>query len=199
MVAQDCPIRRIVCDGCENLTSLGCCLKAQQTSIQFGAKDSELIECTYHIPEGMEAVIDGDKVIIRKKETEDEKIRKELLELFNDMEWDDSILHDYNLDKNKTIAWLEKQGEQIEINPTEFDIRLQSLIGQFDSLPKEELIGSLNFWLNVVRNDGTYKEEKQDEQKDCKTCGFRTLACEQKPTDKIEPKFKVGEWITIKE
>ena len=46
------------------------------------------------------------------KESEDEKIRKSLIELFKDMEWDDSILHDYNMDKDKTIAWLEKQGEQ---------------------------------------------------------------------------------------
>lgn len=38
-----------------------------EIEIPFGAKDSELIEATYHIPEGMEAVIEGDKVIIRKK------------------------------------------------------------------------------------------------------------------------------------
>ena len=76
---------------------------------------------------------------------------------------------------------LEKQGEPIEVNPTEFDTRLQALIGKFDSLPKEELIGSLSFWMNVVQNDGTYKEAKQSEQK---------------PADKVEPKFKVGDWIT---
>lgn len=46
------------------------------------------------------------------KENEDEQIKRKLIELFSDMEWDDSILHDYELDKNKTIAWLEKQGEQ---------------------------------------------------------------------------------------
>ena len=64
------------------------------------------------------------------------------------------------------LAWLEKQGEPVEINPTEFDTRLQVLIGKFDSLSKEELMGSLSFWLNVVQNDGTYKdEEKQGDQK----------------------------------
>ena len=36
--------------------------------IPFGAKDSELIEATYYIPEGMEAVIEDNKVVIRKKE-----------------------------------------------------------------------------------------------------------------------------------
>ena len=81
---------------------------------------------------------------------------------------------------DREIAWLKKQGELIEINPTEFDIRLQNLIGQFNSLPKEELIGSLTFWLNVVQNNGTYKEEKQDKQK---------------PVYKVKPKFKVGDWV----
>lgn len=59
----------------------------------------------------------------------------------------------------------EKQGEQVEINPSEFDLRLNRLLKQFESLPKEELANSLSFYLNVVQNDGTYVEEKQGEQK----------------------------------
>lgn len=65
---------------------------------------------------------------------------------------------------NELCIKLEKQDKPVEINPTEFDTRLQALIGKFNSLPKEELIGSLSFWLNVVKNDGTYKpDEKQGE------------------------------------
>ena len=56
---------------------------------------------------------------------------------------------------------VEKQSESMEINPTEFDTRLQSLIEKFDSLPNEILVGSLNFWTNVVQNDGTYKDEQE--------------------------------------
>lgn len=63
---------------------------------------------------------------------------------------------------------LEKQSEPIEINPTEFDTRLQALIGKFDSLPKEELIGSLSFWMNVVQNDGTYKADKKQSESELK-------------------------------
>lgn len=59
----------------------------------------------------------------------------------------------------------EKQGEQVEINPSEFDLRLNRLLKQFESLSKEELANSLSFYLNVVQNDGTYVEEKQGEQK----------------------------------
>jgi phage gp36-like protein len=56
------------------------------------------------------------------KESEDERIRMSLIELFKDMEWDDSILHDYNMDKDKTIAWLEKQGESDETKAKMFII-----------------------------------------------------------------------------
>ena len=51
----------------------------------FGAKDSELIGATYTIPEGFQAVIEGDKVIIKKDESakfvaglDVEEIKKEL-------------------------------------------------------------------------------------------------------------------------
>lgn len=63
------------------------------------------------------------------------------------------------------VDWLEKQGESTDINPSEFDLRLNKLLKQFETLPKEELVSSLSFYLNVVQNDGTYKaEEKQGEQ-----------------------------------
>ena len=34
--------------------------------IPFGAKDSELIEASYHIPDGFHAEIKGNEVIIKK-------------------------------------------------------------------------------------------------------------------------------------
>lgn len=102
------------------------------------------------------------KVFPELKESEDEKIRKRLLEYFKSFTSEVSF---NGVSANDVLAWIEKQGEPMEINPTEFDTRLQTLIGKFDSLPKEELVGSLSFWLNVVQNDGTYKaEEKQGEQ-----------------------------------
>lgn len=60
---------------------------------------------------------------------------------------------------------IKKQGEPTDINPSKFDLRLNKLLKQFETLPKEELANSLSFYLNVVQNDGTYKpDEKQDEQ-----------------------------------
>ena len=40
----------------------------KETTIPFGASDSELMEATYFIPQGYHAVIDGNKVIIKKGE-----------------------------------------------------------------------------------------------------------------------------------
>ena len=76
----------------------------------------------------------------------------------------------------------EKQSEPTKINPSEFDSQLNRLFRQFESLPKEELVSSLSFYLNVVQNDGAYKDEEKQS--------------EQKSADKVEPKFKVGDWIT---
>lgn len=80
----------------------------EKIEIPFRAKDSELYKFEYTIPEGYEARIEDGKVIVRKKESEDERIRKGLLEIFNKAqfgEWGKLKIKDI-------IAWLEKQKEQ---------------------------------------------------------------------------------------
>ena len=72
--------------------------------------------------------------------------------------------------------YIEEQGNPTDINPSEFDLRLNKLLKQFETLPKEELVSSLSFYLNVVQNDGTYREEKQGEQKPIWTDNDRTMA-----------------------
>lgn len=81
---------------------------SKDIEIPFGAKDSELVEATYFIPYGMEAVVEDDKVIIRKKESEDETIRKALIEMVHDTTGDE-LLIDYGIHKEEALAWLEKQ------------------------------------------------------------------------------------------
>lgn len=114
------------------------------------------------------------------KESEDERVKNKLIKFFKGYSPDEEWWG--NITQEDILVWLEKQGKPMEINPTEFDTRLQALIGKFDSLPKEELIGSLSFWLNVVQNDGTYKpdEEKQNEQK-----------------SDNKPKFHEGDWVVF--
>ena len=83
------------------------------------------------------------RVFPELKESEDERIRKELIKIVNDHY---SLFKE--IDRAKTIAWLEKQGEQ-----------------------------------------------KPDE---VRTTGYQNVQdIEQKPIDKVEPKFKVGDWVVL--
>ena len=115
-----------------------------------------------------------EEIFHELQESEDEKIKENLIGYIKGISKNEVCEET----KDSWITWLEKQGEPVKINPTEFDTRLQALIGKFDNLPKEELIGSLSFWLNVVQN-GAYKpDEKQDEKKpygqrkECFGCQF---------------------------
>ena len=125
------------------------------------------------------------------KEIENEKIRKDLIEMLRN--W--ASAHYITKEQfNERMTWLEKQAEPIEINPTEFDTRLQALIGKFSSLPKEELIGSLRFWMNAIDND----EEKQNGQEEPQVYGTKDgeviTYSENDGYKVVEPKFKVGDW-----
>lgn len=118
-------------------------------------RDYDTVSCLIDVKEELANLFPE----LKESEDVDKKIREEII----------ATIHLYygkplEDEAKEMIAWIEKQGEPVKINPTEFDTRLQSLIGKFNSLPKEELIGSLSFWLNVVKNDGTYKsDEKQGE------------------------------------
>ena len=72
--------------------------------IPLGAKDSELKGWEYTIPEGMEAEIKDGKIIVREKESEDERIIGRIKKAVESY-WSDEPL-------DEILAWLEKQGEQ---------------------------------------------------------------------------------------
>ena len=83
-----------------------------ETEIPFGVKDLELYLSTYTIPDGYSAEIKDSKVIVKKKESEDERIRKNcihFLELQKAHHADTSEIDD-------CIAYLEKQKEQKPTN-----------------------------------------------------------------------------------
>lgn len=82
--------------------------------IPFGAHDSELKGWEYTIPEGMEAKIENGKIIVREKESEDERIRKwiiEQMEAFHDQAKEFGDKKDIEMTA-KAIAYLEKKKEQ---------------------------------------------------------------------------------------
>lgn len=85
-----------------------------------------------------------------KEESEDEKIRKALLELVHDTTGDE-LWVDYNVHKEDALAWLEKQGTSY----TKRDV-------------DDAYVEGMAFAKNELEKQG-----------------------EQKPADKVEPKFKV--------
>jgi hypothetical protein len=89
----------------------------RKIEIPFGEFDSELIHQEINIPNGFNAVIEGDKIILTRIESEDEKVRKALIEMVRDRTGDE-LWVDYNVHKEEVLAWLEKQGEQ---KPIEWD------------------------------------------------------------------------------
>lgn len=95
-------------------------MEKENKEIPFGSKDSELYKFEYTIPEGYEARIEDGKVIVTKKDSEDERIRKMLIEQME--RWkkcaeDNNVEQDVK-DASDAIAYLEKRKEQKPI-PTE--------------------------------------------------------------------------------
>lgn len=83
--------------------------------IPFGAKDSELYKFEYAIPEGMEAIIDGNKVIIRKKESEDERIRRALIRMLSVVDGGYPF-EKFGILKKDALSYLERQKERVPEN-----------------------------------------------------------------------------------
>lgn len=74
--------------------------------IPFGAKDSELKGWEYTIPENMEAEIKDGKIIVKQKESEDERIRKQLIGFLS------GRYALCNINTKDAIAYLERQKER---------------------------------------------------------------------------------------
>ena len=88
--------------------------RKETIEIPFGAFDSELKGWEYTIPEGMKARIEGNKIILEPKESENERIRKmliEQMERWHECALEDNVIQDIK-DSADAITWLEKQGSQ---------------------------------------------------------------------------------------
>ena len=88
--------------------------------VPFGAKDSELVGWEYNIPKGMEATIVDNKIVVKKKENEDDKVRKELYDFCIKCSRGETIVNQRE-EFQRWAAWLEKQGEQ---KPTDEEIKI---------------------------------------------------------------------------
>lgn len=87
----------------------------KENEIPFGAFDSELQGFEYTIPDGYTAEIRDGKIIVKKEESEDDRIRKEIIQFLQ-------LPHPQFVCKRnheEWISWLEKQGEPIKLSEEE--------------------------------------------------------------------------------
>ena len=134
------------------------------------------------------------------KESEDEKKRKEIISFLK------SPFVNENITDEKVapwIEWLEKQGDNTySWKPTEE--QYEALDYAYNNCPDTEMGNYVEGVLETLIDDLYKLSEKQGEQKVTFTSivetgngGINALVTKELPTDKIEPKFKVGDWIVF--
>ena len=176
--------------------------------IPFGAKDSELVGFEYTIPEGYKAEIKDGKVIVRKAENEDEKIRKWIINYLNNR-----ILNSAIIDEKKNclnaISWLEKQGEhanfrnkiQIGDKVTRNEDGVLVNLSQLNRVAKkDEKQGKNNMGISEATKQKLEDNLHEALEKETPESWneFLDEQGEQKPADKVEPKFKIGDIVIVK-
>lgn len=145
------------------------------------------------IPEGMEAEIKDGKVIIKRKESEDERIRKFLIELLSSGTWRE----EYPFSPIDCVAWLEKQKE----NPKSVNsISPNCSEGAKCEIPSDYPIGfPFDSEVMNVMFDSAHGFKNWKNSQDVKYCSDRLLALiwdlqkEQKPADSEKDWFPVEE------
>ena len=119
------------------------------------------------------------------KESEDERIRKALIQFFLKSAVDDESTN--GIPDKDILDWLEKQGdkvEPIEGFDTEFEKQVSHLIASAINKEHEYNKGYVKWAAQSLIEYAKREIEKQGEHK---------------PADKVEPKFKVGDWIIHKD
>ena len=146
------------------------------------SEDESILLC------GITAFADIDDVIPKTKESEDERIRKKLISLVENWKiynpkspFDDYPV--YTSDKNtvdKILAWLEKQSEDAR----NIALRTEYEKGKADAIAEMQKEQTQEYLKGADRVQN-YEELTKFEK------GFDR----QKPADKVEPKFKVGDFL----
>lgn len=82
------------------------------------------------IPKGYEAKIEGNKVIIKQKESENERIRKALIDFFQKKAKKGFEWVEYGIPNNAVLAYLQKQKEQKPISTEETELNSIAFLEQ---------------------------------------------------------------------
>lgn len=118
------------------------------------------------------------------EESEDKRIKNEIIKLVH-FYYGSSLLCKHTVSEDKMITWLKKQVEQINLPQFTFDdvIALQCCMDTSKKVQKDEELYHRLQSLHDRLHDAAYWLGKQGE----------------KPTEKLEPKFKVGDWLVENE
>ena len=134
------------------------------------------------------------------KESENEKIRKALIEMVHDTTYDE-LWVDYNVHKEEALAWLEKQGEQKSFDYENANIQQKDFAPQEDA-PRYSIGDVLcDKSCTTLNKDAQPNYEIVDIRNGLYICDKGYIPISQQDeyelvAKKIEPKFKVGDWIT---
>ena len=138
-----------------------------------------------NIPECVSVKATIEQIFPELKESEDERIRKAITEFFKNFSKNGT----YRTipDVTKWISWLEKQGEQKSVDgltqQEAMDIAVAKCFEQDEQ--KETLC------------DKCKKVQPSHSCQDITALGRCAVEHEQKPADKVEPKFHKGDWIVF--
>lgn len=108
------------------------------------------------------------------KESEDERVRNKLIEFFKGYSPDEEWWG--NITQEDILSWLEKHGEQKSIDEIAKEVCKN----------KESAVTFLKS-TGIMNEKGELADEYKIEQD------------EQKPTNEVEPKFKIGDWVIDKQ
>lgn len=130
------------------------------------------------------------------KEIEDERIRKEIIEMLRN--WA-SVHHITKEQFSERMAWLEKKG----MSYTKKDVDEAYLKGVTDAKNEIEKQYEANYQIrkDIATFLFNYRSDIKDRAKWMNYLGvsFVEKQDEQKYTDKVKPKFKVGDWVIDKQ
>jgi hypothetical protein len=117
----------------------------------------------------MEATIVDNKIVVKNKESEDEKMRKQTLKVLNYYKYEEQSEGRMPTEIDECITWLEKKGDIIENNML---------------LPFKE-------YDNLM--DSINKKKKEGYE-----AGYKQGLIYSKNDQHVQPKFKVGDTIRVK-
>ena len=152
------------------------------------------MEKIIEIPEGYEARIDGNKVILESKESEDERIKKAIKSLIIASEKNGTI--DGVIKEHDALVWLEKKGEKEYVLKSSKDEDVHKFVQYIERQAKayELNLPNRSYDIYGFAKDILSWLEKQGEQKKKQYQIYEST----EPKSSVLPKYEIGDVIRLK-